>query len=69
MRPSLDGVRITWLGHATFRLDIEDKVFVIDPWVMNNPKTPADKKMAAARWFFMLAKGLITNPLANVKTN
>lgn len=44
MKPSLDGVRITWLGHATFRLDIDDKVFVIDPWVMNNPKTPADKK-------------------------
>jgi len=37
-------IRLTWLGHATFRLDIEDKVFVIDPWVMNNPKTPADKK-------------------------
>jgi L-ascorbate metabolism protein UlaG (beta-lactamase superfamily) len=44
MKPSLDGVRITWLGHATFRLDIDDKVFLIDPWVMNNPKTPADKK-------------------------
>ena len=44
MRPSLSGLKVTWLGHATFRLDIDDKVFLIDPWVMHNPKTPADKK-------------------------
>jgi L-ascorbate metabolism protein UlaG (beta-lactamase superfamily) len=44
MKPSLSGTKITWLGHATFRLDIDDKVVLIDPWVMNNPKTPADKK-------------------------
>jgi L-ascorbate metabolism protein UlaG (beta-lactamase superfamily) len=44
MKPSLDGTKITWLGHATFRLDIDDKVFLIDPWVLNNPKTPTDKK-------------------------
>lgn len=44
MKPALEGTTITWLGHSTFRLDIDGKVFLIDPWVMNNPKTPADKK-------------------------
>ena len=41
----LRGVRITWLGHATFRVDTPaGKTVVIDPWVMNNPKCPENQK-------------------------
>lgn len=41
----LSGIRITWLGHATFLIETPGgKHVLVDPWVMNNPKTPADKK-------------------------
>jgi L-ascorbate metabolism protein UlaG (beta-lactamase superfamily) len=40
----LKGVRITWLGHATFRVDTPaGKTILIDPWV-NNPKCPENQK-------------------------
>jgi L-ascorbate metabolism protein UlaG (beta-lactamase superfamily) len=40
------GNRLTWLGHATFRIDTPSgKVILIDPWVQTNPVCPeADKK-------------------------
>src|SRR5262249_27518912 len=32
---------LTWLGHASFRLDTDDgKRIYIDPWLHGNPKTP-----------------------------
>lgn len=38
-------VEVLWLGHATVKLTtIEDKVIVIDPFLKNNPKTPAKYK-------------------------
>jgi L-ascorbate metabolism protein UlaG (beta-lactamase superfamily) len=41
MQLDLKGTRITWLGHATFRIDTAaGKTILIDPWVMGNPKTP-----------------------------
>lgn len=41
----LNGIKLTWLGHATFLIESpEGKKILIDPWVMNNPMTPADKK-------------------------
>jgi L-ascorbate metabolism protein UlaG (beta-lactamase superfamily) len=37
----LQGNRITWLGHATFRIATKDGVTVyVDPWVMGNPACP-----------------------------
>ncbi len=34
-------VRITWLGHSTFRIDSpQGRVILIDPWVHNNPACP-----------------------------
>jgi L-ascorbate metabolism protein UlaG (beta-lactamase superfamily) len=43
MNVPLQGNRITWLGHSTFRIDsVEGKTILVDPWVMNNPKCPAD---------------------------
>jgi L-ascorbate metabolism protein UlaG (beta-lactamase superfamily) len=41
----LKGNKITWLGHATFHIETRSgKSIVIDPWVMNNPACPEDKK-------------------------
>ncbi len=45
MKVNLNGVKITWLGHATFRIETPaGKVILIDPWVMNNPKCPSEQK-------------------------
>ena len=36
---------LTWLGHASFRLDTDDgKRIYIDPFLQGNPKTPASEK-------------------------
>ncbi len=39
-----EGTTITWLGHSTFLLETSGKRLLIDPWVMNNPACPEDKK-------------------------
>ena len=42
---NLNGIKLTWLGHATFRLQTpEGKTVLIDPWVMGNPMCPASEK-------------------------
>jgi len=42
---NLQGNRITWLGHATFRIETKDGATVIvDPWVMGNPMCPESEK-------------------------
>jgi L-ascorbate metabolism protein UlaG (beta-lactamase superfamily) len=41
----LDGIKITWLGHATFRIETpEGKTLLIDPWTKGNPKCPEKEK-------------------------
>jgi L-ascorbate metabolism protein UlaG (beta-lactamase superfamily) len=41
----LQGAKLTWLGHATFRLETPGgKTVLIDPWVMGNPACPAAEK-------------------------
>lgn len=41
----LNGIKITWLGHATFRIETpEGKTVLIDPWVMGNPLCPEKEK-------------------------
>ena len=41
----LKGIKITWLGHATFRLRTpQGKSILVDPWVMGNPSCPANEK-------------------------
>jgi L-ascorbate metabolism protein UlaG (beta-lactamase superfamily) len=41
----LNGIKLTWLGHATFLIDTPGgQTLLVDPWVMGNPKCPEDKK-------------------------
>ncbi|HEV2990021.1 MAG TPA: MBL fold metallo-hydrolase [Candidatus Angelobacter sp.] len=41
----LNGIKITWLGHATFLIETPGgKKVIIDPWVTGNPTRPADMK-------------------------
>jgi L-ascorbate metabolism protein UlaG (beta-lactamase superfamily) len=41
----LKGIKLTWLGHATFRVETPGgKTVIIDPWVMGNPACPASEK-------------------------
>ncbi len=41
---NLQGNRLTWLGHATFRIETKDGIVAyIDPW-LNNPKCPEGEK-------------------------
>src|SRR6266550_1152737 len=42
---NLKGLKLTWLGHATFRIETPaGKTVIIDPWVMNNPMCPDSEK-------------------------
>ena len=41
----LKGIKITWLGHATFRMTTpQGTIILVDPWVMGNPACPAKEK-------------------------
>src|SRR4051812_43380892 len=43
-RSSMAAASLTWLGHASFRLDTADgKRIYVDPW-LDNPKCPEDEK-------------------------
>jgi L-ascorbate metabolism protein UlaG (beta-lactamase superfamily) len=33
-------MQILWLGHGSFRIKIEDKILLIDPWLTGNPMLP-----------------------------
>lgn len=33
-------MKIIWLGHGGFRIEIEDQVLLIDPWLTGNPVLP-----------------------------
>ncbi len=38
---------IIWLGHGSFRIEIEDQVLLIDPWLNGNPMLSEDQHDAA----------------------
>lgn len=42
-------MKLTWLGHSGFRLDIENAVILIDPWFTGNPLFPAEARAEATR--------------------
>jgi len=40
-----NGVKFTWLGHGTFRIETPGgKTVLVDPWVMGNPACPESEK-------------------------
>jgi L-ascorbate metabolism protein UlaG (beta-lactamase superfamily) len=42
---NLNGIKLTWLGHATFRIETPSgSAILIDPWVMGNPMCPEKEK-------------------------
>jgi L-ascorbate metabolism protein UlaG (beta-lactamase superfamily) len=38
---------LTWLGHSGFRIEIEQAVLLIDPWLTGNPMFPAARRTEA----------------------
>ena len=40
-------MKITWLGHSGFRIEIEKAVLLVDPWLTGNPMFPADRRAEA----------------------
>ncbi|RVT86603.1 metal-dependent hydrolase [Rhodobacteraceae bacterium CCMM004] len=37
-------MKITWLGHAGFRIEIGDQILLVDPWLSGNPVFPEDRR-------------------------
>lgn len=40
-------MQLTWLGHSSFRLEIENAILLIDPWLTGNPMFPENQTEAA----------------------
>ena len=40
-------MNIIWLGHGSFRIEIEDQVLLIDPWLNGNPMLSEDQHAEA----------------------
>ena len=36
-------MRVTWMGHGSFRIEVGGQVLLLDPWVTGNPVFPDDK--------------------------
>ena len=55
---NLNGIKITWLGHATFHVVTPGgKDLILDPWVTGNPSTPADKKKFDKLDYMLISHG------------
>lgn len=42
-------MRLTWLGHSGFRIEIAGQVLMVDPWLTGNPMFPQEKRAEAIR--------------------
>ena len=42
-------MKIIWLGHSGFRIEIGDQVLLVDPWLTGNPMFPADRREDAIK--------------------
>ncbi|ROU03455.1 metal-dependent hydrolase [Histidinibacterium lentulum] len=40
-------MKIVWLGHSAFRIEIGGEVLLIDPWLEGNPAFPSDRRAEA----------------------
>ena len=36
-------MRVTWMGHGSFRIEAAGQVMLLDPWVAGNPSFPEDR--------------------------
>lgn len=36
-------MRVTWMGHGSFRIEIAGQVLLLDPWITGNPSFPKDR--------------------------
>lgn len=41
-------MKITWLGHSSFRIEIGDQILLLDPW-LTNPLFPAESRAEAIK--------------------
>lgn len=49
-------MKITWLGHASFRIEIGNEILLIDPWLTTNPSFSDESRAAAlagVSWIFL----------------
>ena len=37
-------MRVTWLGHGSFRIECDGQVLLLDPWLDGSPVFPADRR-------------------------
>ncbi|MFO1174138.1 MAG: metal-dependent hydrolase [Paracoccaceae bacterium] len=42
-------MRITWLGHSGFRIEVEKATLLVDPWLAGNPMFPEARRAEAIR--------------------
>ncbi|MYM56589.1 metal-dependent hydrolase [Thalassovita mangrovi] len=42
-------MKIIWLGHSGFRIEIGNQVLLVDPWLTGNPMFPAESRAAATQ--------------------
>ena len=40
-------MKITWLGHSSFRIEIAELILLVDPWLNGNPMLPEDSHDAS----------------------
>jgi L-ascorbate metabolism protein UlaG (beta-lactamase superfamily) len=40
-------MKLTWLGHSGFRIEIADQTLLVDPWFSGNPMFPEDRRAEA----------------------
>lgn len=42
-------MKIIWLGHGSFRIELENQVLLLDPWLTGNPVLPEDQHAGAIK--------------------
>lgn len=42
-------MKIIWLGHSSFRIEIADQILLVDPWLTGNPMFPEERRAKAIK--------------------
>jgi hypothetical protein len=65
---NMQGVQITWLGHATFKITSpQGKVILIDPWTQGNPACPDNLKQIDRVDIMLVTLTISATPSASPK--